>query len=141
MALRFSPAPLLTHSATPPTYPAKAVMAATAAMATAPHDRFDYAAIPNDDALSWPRVPHGPEAAVGWRPPRAKGATAPRAAERRRPPSAKVDEGYWPRGKSGHGPKGRSGRGCQRAKGRRECPRAKGLSKFLWSKVSTQLGT
>ena len=49
MTLRFSPAPLLTHSATPPTHPAKAATAATAA---APHDRFDHAAIPNnDDAL------------------------------------------------------------------------------------------
>ena len=82
MALRFSPAPLLTHSATPLTYPAKAVMAATAAMAAAPHDGFDHAAIPNDDALLWPMMPHGPEAAVGWRPPRVKGATALRAAER-----------------------------------------------------------
>ena len=49
MALQFSPAPLSTHSATPPTYPAKAAMAATATMAAAPHDRFDHAAIPNDD--------------------------------------------------------------------------------------------
>ena len=89
-------------------------------MAAAPLDGFDHVAILNDDALLWPRVPHGPKAAVGWRPPRAEGATAPRAAERQRPPSAKVDEGCWPRGKSGHGPKGRSGRGCQRAKGLRE---------------------
>ena len=43
MTLRFSPAPLLTYSATPPIYPAKAVMAA------APYDGFDHAAIPNDD--------------------------------------------------------------------------------------------
>ena len=49
MTLRFSPAPLLTHSATPLTHPAKAVMAAMAAMAAAPHDGFDYAAILNDD--------------------------------------------------------------------------------------------
>ena len=51
MTLRLSPAPLSTHSATPPTYPAKAAMAATAAMAAAPHDGFDHAAIPYDDAL------------------------------------------------------------------------------------------
>ena len=52
MTLRFSPAPLLTYSATPPTHPAKALMAATAAMAAAPLDGFDHAAIPNnDDAL------------------------------------------------------------------------------------------
>ena len=51
MTLRFSPAPLLTYSATPLTHPAKAAMAATAAMAAAPHDGFDYAAIFNDDAL------------------------------------------------------------------------------------------
>ena len=82
MTLRFSPAPLLTHSATPPTHPAKAIMAATAAMATAPLDRFNYAAISNDDALSWPRVPYRLEAAVGWRPPRAKGATVLKAAEK-----------------------------------------------------------
>ena len=75
MTLRFSPAPLLTHSATPPIYPVKAATAATVAMAAAPYNRFDHAAILNDDDLSWPRVPHGPEAAVGWRPPRAKGAT------------------------------------------------------------------
>ena len=93
MALRFSPAPLLTHSATPPTHPAKAVMVATAAMAAAPHDGFDHVAIPNDDALSWLRVPHGPEAAVGWRPPRAEGATAPRAAERRRPYRPRLTKG------------------------------------------------
>ena len=49
MTLRFSPAPLSTHSATPPTHPAKAVMTATAAMAAAPHNRFDHAAIPNND--------------------------------------------------------------------------------------------
>ena len=49
MTFRFSPAPLLIYSATPLTYPAKAVIAATAAMAAAPHDRFDHAAIPNDD--------------------------------------------------------------------------------------------
>ena len=141
MALRFSPAPLLTYSATPLTHPAKAVMAAIMAMAATPYDRFNHAAIPNDNALSWPRVPYGPEAAIGWRPLRAEGATAPRAAERQRPPSAKVDEGCWPRGKSGHGTKGRSGRGCQRAKGRQECPGAKGPGKFPWSKVLTQLGT
>ena len=63
------------------------------------------------------------------------GARGLRAAESRRPPLAMVDEGCWPRGKSGHGPKGRSGRGCQRAKGRRECLRVKGLGKFLWLKV------
>ena len=80
-------------------------------MAAAPHNGFDYAAIPNDNALLWPRVPHGPEAAVDWRPPRAEGATALRAAKRRRLPLAKVDEGCWPRGKSGHRLKGRSGRG------------------------------
>ena len=44
-------------------------------MAAAPHDGFDHAAIPNNNALSWPRVPHGPKAAVGWRLPRVKGAT------------------------------------------------------------------
>ena len=49
MTLWFSPAPLSTHSATLPTHPAKAVMAAIAAMAAAPHDEFDHAAIPNDD--------------------------------------------------------------------------------------------
>ena len=49
MALRFSPAPLLTHSTTPLIYPAKAVMAATAAMAAAPYDRFNYMAIFNND--------------------------------------------------------------------------------------------
>ena len=49
-------------------------MAATAAMAAAPYNGFDHAAIPNDDDLSWPRVPHGPEAAVGWRSLRAEGA-------------------------------------------------------------------
>ena len=49
MALRFFPAPFLTYSATPLTYPAKVVMAATVAMAAAPHDGFDYAAILNDD--------------------------------------------------------------------------------------------
>ena len=51
-------------------------------MAAAPYDRFDHAAIPNNDALLWLRVPHGPEAVVSWRPPRAEGATAPKAAER-----------------------------------------------------------
>ena len=51
MTLRFSPAPLLNYSATPPTYPAKAATAATAAMTAAPHNGFDHAAIPNDDAL------------------------------------------------------------------------------------------
>ena len=71
MALRFSPAPLSTHSATPPTHPAKAAMATTAAMAAAPHDGFDHAAIPNNDALLWPRVPHGPEAAESALGPRA----------------------------------------------------------------------
>ena len=84
MTLRFSPAPLSTHSATPPTYPAKAAMAA------APHDGFDHAAIPNDDALSWLRVPHGPEAAVGWRPPRAEGATG---AKGRRETKAAIGQG------------------------------------------------
>ena len=43
MTLRLSPAPLSTHSATLPTHPAKAAMAA------APHNGFDHAAIPNDD--------------------------------------------------------------------------------------------
>ena len=57
-------------------------MAAMAAMAAAPHDGFDYVAIPNDNALLWPRVPYEPKAAVGWRPLRVKGATALRAAER-----------------------------------------------------------
>ena len=52
MTLRFSPAPLSIYSATPPTYPVKAAMAATAAMAAAPYNRFDHAAIlNNDDAL------------------------------------------------------------------------------------------
>ena len=52
MTLRFSLAPLLTHSATLPTHPAKAVTAAMAAMAAALHNGFDHAAIPNDnDAL------------------------------------------------------------------------------------------
>ena len=51
MTLRFSPAPLLTYSATPPTYPAKAIIAATAAMAAALYNGFDHAAIFNDDAL------------------------------------------------------------------------------------------
>ena len=51
MTLRFSPAPLLTYSATPPIYPAKAIMAATATMVAAPHNGFDHAAIPNNDAL------------------------------------------------------------------------------------------
>ena len=59
-------------------------------------------------------MPHGPEAAVGWRPPRAEGATAPRAAERRRPPSVKVDEGCWLRGKSGYGPRGGVAVGARR---------------------------
>ena len=90
MTLRFSPAPLSTHSATPPTHPAKAATAATAAMAAAPHDGFDHAAIPNDDALLWPRVPHGPEAAVGWRPPRAEGATG---AKGRRETKAAIGHG------------------------------------------------
>ena len=45
MTLRFSSAPLLTYSATPPIYPA------TAAMAAAPHDGFDHVAIFNDDTL------------------------------------------------------------------------------------------
>ena len=67
MALRFSPAPLLTHSATSPIYPAKAVMAATAAMVAAPHDGFDYAAILNDDdALITYR---GQGCPMGQRPP------------------------------------------------------------------------
>ena len=66
MTLRFSPAPLLTHSATPLTHPAKAVMAATAAMAAAPLDGFDYAAILNDDALITYR---GQGCPIGQRPP------------------------------------------------------------------------
>ena len=49
MTFRLFSAPLLTHSATPLTHPAKAIMAATAAMAAAPHDGFNYAAIPNDN--------------------------------------------------------------------------------------------
>ena len=49
MTFCFSPAPALTYSATPLTHPAKATMAATAAMAAAPHDGFDHAVIPNDD--------------------------------------------------------------------------------------------
>ena len=51
MTLRFSPAPLLTYSAIPPIYLTKAVMAATATMAAAPYNRFDHAAIPNNDTL------------------------------------------------------------------------------------------
>ena len=51
MTLRFSPALLSTHSATPPTYPTKAAITATAAMAAAPLDRFNHAAILNDNAL------------------------------------------------------------------------------------------
>ena len=93
MTLRFSPAPLPTHSATPPTHPAKAATAATAAMAAAPHDGFDHAAIPNDDVLSWPRVPHGPEAAVGWRPPRAEGATGAKGRRETKAAIGQVDEG------------------------------------------------
>ena len=49
MTLRFSPAPLLTYSATPLTHPAKAATAATVAMAAAPYNGFDHAAILNDD--------------------------------------------------------------------------------------------
>ena len=67
MTFCFSPAPLLTHSATPPTHLAKAVTAATAAMAAAPHDGFDYVAIPNDDdALITYR---GQGCSMGQRPP------------------------------------------------------------------------
>ena len=67
MTLRFSPAPLLTHSATPLIYPAKAVMAATAAMAAAPYDGFDHAAILNvDDALI---IYRGQRCPMGQRPP------------------------------------------------------------------------
>ena len=52
MTLQLFPAPLLTHSATPPTHPAKAVIAATATMAAAPLDGFDHTAILNNhDAL------------------------------------------------------------------------------------------
>ena len=43
MTLYLFPAPLLTHSATPPTHPAKAATAA------ALYDGFDHVAIPNDD--------------------------------------------------------------------------------------------
>ena len=49
MTFRLSPAPLLTYSATPLTHPAKAAMAVTAAIAAAPYDGFNYAAILNDD--------------------------------------------------------------------------------------------
>ena len=67
MALRFSPVPFPTHSATLLTYPAKAVMAAMAAMAAAPHDGFDHAAILNDDdALI---TYHGQGCPIGQRPP------------------------------------------------------------------------
>ena len=67
MTFRFSPAPLSTHSATPPTYPAKAATAAMVAMAAAPHDGFDHAAIPNDDyALITYR---GQGCPMGQRPP------------------------------------------------------------------------
>ena len=66
MTLRFSPAPLLTYSATPLTHLTKAVMAATAAMAAAPLDGFDHAAIPNDDALITYR---GQGCPMGQRPP------------------------------------------------------------------------
>ena len=147
MTLRFSPAPFLTYSATPLTHPAKAATAATAAMAAAPHDGFDHAAIPNDDDLSWPRVPHGPEAAVGWRPPRAEGATAPRAAVRRRrhrpwlTKGVGLEEGVVMGQREGVAVGARGPRASERAKGRRECPRAKGLGKFPWSKVPSQPGT
>ena len=69
-------------------------MAATATMAAAPLDGFDHTAIPNDDALITYRgqgVPHGPEAAVGWRPPRAKGATG---AKGRREIKAAIGHGW-----------------------------------------------
>ena len=49
MTLCFFPALLSTYSATLLTHPAKAVTAATAAMAAAPHNWFNHAAIPNDD--------------------------------------------------------------------------------------------
>ena len=61
MTFCFSPAPPLTHSATPPTYPAKAIIAA------ALHDGFDHTAIPNDDdALI---TYHGQGCPMGQRPP------------------------------------------------------------------------
>ena len=138
MTLRFSPAPLSTHSATPPTHPAKAAMAA------APHDGFDHAAIPNDDALITYR---GQECPMGQRPPYVGGRQGPRAPRRQGPPRDKGRHRPWLTKGVGHeervamGQRGRSGRGCRRAKGRRECPRAKGPGKFPWSKVPTQPGT
>ena len=66
MTLRFSPAPLLTYSATPLTHPAKAATAAMAAMAAAPLDGFDHAVLPNDDTLI---TYYGQECPMGQRPP------------------------------------------------------------------------
>ena len=67
MTFRLSPAPLSTHSATPPTHPAKAATAATAAMAAAPYNKFDHAAIPNNNnALITYRGQRYP---IGQRPP------------------------------------------------------------------------
>ena len=61
MTFRLSPAPLLTYSATPLTYPAKAAMAA------APHNGFDHAAIlNNNDALI---TYCGQGCPIGQRPP------------------------------------------------------------------------
>ena len=128
-------------------------MAATAAMAAAPLDGFDHAAIPNDNALSWPRVPYGPEAAVGWRPPRAEGATGrgrhgrqgpPRDEGRHRPRLTKGvghEEGVAMGQREGVAVGARGPRASERAKGRRKCPRAKGLGKFPWLKVPSQPGT
>ena len=60
MTLCFPPALFLTYSATSPIYPAKAAMAA------APHDGFNHAAILNDDALITCR---GQGCLMGQRPP------------------------------------------------------------------------
>ena len=99
-------------------------MAATAAMAAAPHDGYDHAAIPNNaNALMTYR---GQRCPMGQRPPWAGGRRETRAAEKRGPSWAMVDDSRGPRRKSGRGLKGKSGRGYQRAKGRRECPRAQG---------------
>ena len=97
--------------------------------------------------LSWPRVPHGPEAAVNWRPPRAKGATAPRAAVRRRrhrpwlTKGVGLEEGVAIGQRERVAVGARGPRASERAKGHRECPRAKGPGKFPWSKVPSQPGT
>ena len=113
-------------------------MADTAAMAAAPHDGFDHAAIPNDDALSWPRVPHGLEAAVSWRPPRAEGATAPRAAVRQRRHRPWLTKGVGHEEGVAMGQREGVAVG---ARGPRAAERAKGLGKFPWLKVPSQPGT